>query len=58
MIKIYQGSEEMESENLLWTRLAVLVLAGVEFFTVAGAGLCYRFVLNTELMIQKCFCYC
>lgn len=38
----------------------VLVLAQVEltFFTVVGVELCFGFVPNTELTIQKCFCYC
>lgn len=35
----------------------VLVLAGVELtiFTVPSIGLCFRFVLNTDVIIQKCF---
>lgn len=35
----------------------VLGLAGIEltFFTVAGMGLCLRFVLKTVLIIQGCF---
>jgi len=37
-----------------------MVLAGVElnFFTVAGMGLCFEFVLKTVLIIQRCFHYC
>lgn len=35
----------------------VLVLAGVElvFFIVASIGLCFRFVLESVLIIQGCF---
>jgi len=41
-------------------KLFVLVLAGIEliFFPVASTGLCFRFVLETALIIQGCFCYC
>lgn len=37
----------------------VLVLAKVEltFFREAGVELCFGFVLNTKLTIQRCFCY-
>jgi len=38
----------------------VLVLAGIEliFFLVAGMGLCFGFVLETELVTQGCSSYC
>ena len=40
-------------------KILVLVLAGVEliFFIAAGMGLCFRFVLETVLIIQGCFRY-
>jgi len=39
--------------------MGVLVLAGVElnFFIVAGMGLCFGFVLETVLITQGCFNY-
>ena len=38
----------------------MLVWAGIEliFFTVAGMGLCFGFVLKTVLITQGCFLYC
>ena len=38
----------------------VLVLAGIEliFFTVAGMGLWFGFVLETVLITQECLGYC
>lgn len=35
------------------------VLAGekLTFVAVAGTGLCFGFVMNTWLIIQRCFCY-
>lgn len=40
--------------------VVVLALAGMKFIfsTVSGVGLCFRFVLRTVLMIQRCFGYC
>lgn len=40
--------------------LNVLVLAGIEsiFFTAAGMGLCFGFVLATVLTIEGRFRYC
>lgn len=40
--------------------LSVLILAGVEltFFPEAVTTLCFEFVLNTELIIWRCFYYC
>lgn len=38
----------------------VLVLAGIQiiYFTVAGMGRCFRFVLKIVLIIRGCFCHC
>ena len=38
----------------------VLVLAGIElnFFVVAGTGLCFGLVMRTVLIIQGCLLYC
>lgn len=38
----------------------MLVLAGAELIslTAAGVGLCFGFVLNRVLIIQRCFCHC
>lgn len=49
-----------KSVGLLVGKLSVLVLAGVKlvFFTVAGMRLCFGLVLETVLIIQRCFPYC
>jgi len=41
-------------------RLSVLVLAKIELvsFTVTSMWLCFRFVLETVSIIQRCFSYC
>lgn len=53
--------EILEEENgcKIWKDYLV-VSAGIKliFFTVASTGLCFGFLLDTEFIIQRCFCSC
>jgi len=49
---------DVDSEVFLFG--CVLTFAGIELilFTAASMALCFGFVLETVLVMQRCFCYC